>query len=392
VGAEPLRVLLVVDSLDGGGAERHVVGLAVELGRRGHQVTVACSVVAGARGPAHADLVAALARAGVPVVALTRRLAKRRVSPAFARGLRRLVRAGGYDVVHAHIWASTVAAAVATAGTGVPLLLTEHTEAPWRSPAHQVASRWVYARAQAILAVSSAIAALLRDGYAVPADRIHTVLPAVVTLAGPPVRPAPVDPVGAAGRRPGPVVGLVCRLAPEKGGDVLLRAAALLRPALPGLRVSVVGDGPVRPTLEALARRLGLADAVAFCGFQPDAARLIAGMDVLAVPSRSDGSPLVVLEALTAGVPVVASAVGGIPDQVRDGREALLVPPGDAVALAAALRAVLTDPARARALGAAGRRRAAGLTHGRMVDEVEDAYRRARAATARHNLGRTGVV
>jgi len=390
VGAEQLRVLLVVDSLDGGGAERHVVGLAVELARRGHQVTVACSVVAGGRGPAHADLVAALTRAGVPVVALTRRLAKRRVSPAFARGLRRLVRAGGYDVVHAHIWASTVAAAVATAGTGVPLLLTEHTEAPWRSPAQRLASRWVYARARAILAVSSAIATLLRHGYGVPADRVRTVLPAVVTLAGTPARPTPADPVGAAGR--GPVVGLVCRLAPEKGGDVLLRAAALLRPALPDLRVTVVGDGPVRPTLEALARRLGLAGAVAFHGFRPDAARLMAGLDVLAVPSRSDGSPLVVLEALTAGVPVVASAVGGIPDQVCDGREALLVPPGDAVALAAALRAVLTDPARARALGAAGRRRAAGLSHGRMVDEVEDAYRRARAATARHSLGRTGVV
>jgi glycosyltransferase involved in cell wall biosynthesis len=381
-------MLLVVDSLDGGGAERHVVGLAVELARRGHQVTVACSVVAGAPGSAHADLVASLACAGVPVVALTGRLAKRRFSPAFARGLRRLVRAGGWDVVHAHIWASTVAAAVATAGTGVPLLLTEHTEAPWRSPAHRLASRWVYARASAILAVSSAIAALLRGGYAVPAGRITTVLPAVVTLAGP--QPARAAPPRAGG--PGPVVGLVCRLAPEKGGDVLLRAAALLRPGLPDLRVTVVGDGPVRPRLEALARRLGLGDAVAFCGFRPDAARLIAGLDVLAVPSRSDGSPLVVLEALAAGVPVVASAVGGIPDQVRDGREALLVPPGDAVALAAALRAVLTDPARARALRAAGRRRAADLTHDRMVDEVEDAYRRVLAATARHSLGRTGVV
>jgi len=373
---QPLRVLQVVDSLDGGGAERHVVGLACELARRGHAVEVACSAVSRDGGRTHDQLVRALDEAGVPVRPLVGRLVKRRVSPTFAARLAPLVRASRHDLVHAHIWASTVAAALATAGTGVPLLLTEHTEAPWRSSAARLVSRWVYGRAAGIVAVSSAIARLLSEGYGVPEGRVTTLLPAAVRLGGPPDPPRPA--AGTAGSAGGPVAGLVGRLQPEKGGDVLLRAAA----GVPGLRVAVVGDGPTRCALEALAERLGMADRVAFLGFRPDAARLLAGFDVVAVPSHSDGSPLVVLEALSAGVPVVASAVGGIPDQVRDGVEGLLVPPGDPEALAAALRALLEDPARARALGEAGRRRAAGLSHDRMVDAVEDVYRRV-AATRR---------
>jgi glycosyltransferase involved in cell wall biosynthesis len=167
----------------------------------------------------------------------------------------------------------------------------------------------------------------------------------------------------------------VGRLQPEKGVDVFLRAAALVSARVPSARFVVVGDGPLRGELEALAGRLGLEGRVEFLGYRPDARELLGGLDVLAVSSRSDGAPLVVLEALTAGVPVVGSAVGGIPDQIRHGREGLLVPPGDPHALADALAALVAEPARARAMGAAGRRRARDFSHSRMVDEIEATYR-----------------
>lgn len=164
--------------------------------------------------------------------------------------------------------------------------------------------------------------------------------------------------------------------------DVLLRALA--GPALAGSDATcvVVGDGPQRRALERLAADLGLDDRVVFAGWREDARDLLAALDVLAVPSREDGSPLVVLEALGSSVPVVASRVGGIPDQVTDGREGLLVPPGNADAFGAALARVLHDPNLRAALAAAGPARAEQCSHRRMVDAVDAHYRRLTAAVA----------
>jgi glycosyltransferase involved in cell wall biosynthesis len=188
------------------------------------------------------------------------------------------------------------------------------------------------------------------------------------TAAAPPAAvSAPPDP----GR---PVVGLVGRLVPEKGVDVFLRAAALVSAVVPQARFLVVGDGPLRPDLEHRAAVLGLAGAVTFTGYRSDAPRLLAGLDVLAVPSRSDGSPLVVCEAMAAGVPVVASRVGGLPDLVEDGGSGLLVRPGEAEDLARALVSLLLDPEAARRLGARGRRLAAGRSHERLVDRMTQLY------------------
>jgi glycosyltransferase involved in cell wall biosynthesis len=117
--------LLVTDSLDVGGAERYVVDLAVALRGKGYEVAVACSVAGALSDP--------LDRSKIPVRPLLRRLVKRRTSMAFAWKLRRLLKAERFDLVHAHVYASAAAAAIATSGTGVPLVITEHTEGPWRT-------------------------------------------------------------------------------------------------------------------------------------------------------------------------------------------------------------------------------------------------------------------
>jgi glycosyltransferase involved in cell wall biosynthesis len=350
-------VLLVIDSLDGGGAERYVVDLAIALRGRDWPVEVACSI-GGVRA-------GALAEAGVPVSVLIGGLAKRRVSGRYGRALRRLIQDRCPAVVHAHLYASAAAAVLATRGLSVPVVLTEHTEAPWRGRAARTVSRLVYRRVEHVVAVSSAIRNTLVDAYGVPAGRVDMLLPATATPAAA-ARRATWTPAG--------VVGVVGRLVPEKGIDVFLRAASLVTSVIPSARFVVIGDGPLRAALEDSADSLGLAGAVTFTGFRPDAPQLIAGLDVLVVPSRSDGSPLVVCEAMAAGIPVVASRVGGLPDLVAHGDSGLLVRPEDPEDLARTLVSLLMDPAAALALGLRARRLAEGRSHARLVDRMTEVY------------------
>jgi glycosyltransferase involved in cell wall biosynthesis len=362
--ARPVRLLLVVDSLEVGGAERHVVDLAVALGREGYEVTVACSIGGGLSEP--------LEEANVPVRPLLDKLVKRRVSVAFARELRRLIREERFDLVHAHIYASAAAAAIAVLGTGVPLVVTEHTEALWQGRRDRWASRRVYRRAEHIIAVSSAIRRRLIERDAVPPERITAIHNAVIPASGAPPGALPDD------LRAGPLVGVVARLQPEKGVADFLKAATRVSASLPESRFLVAGDGPLREELLALAERLGVGERVRFLGYRADARALIGLLEVLVVPSLTEGAPLIVLEAMAAGIPVVASAVGGIPDQIRHDREGLLVPAGDPAALGETLLELLQDPGRARSLGEAGRRRAdSEFSHATMVRRIEGVYRAA---------------
>lgn len=152
----------------------------------------------------------------------------------------------------------------------------------------------------------------------------------------------------------------VGRLSLEKGHRDLLAAVALLRqrPALPPFRAVLVGDGPERPNLERQAADSGIADVVTFAGHQPGVAPYYALAYALALPSHSEGSPNVVLEAMAAGVPVAATAVGGVPEMLRDSA-GLVVAPGDPAAMAAALERLLGDPELGRSCVAAAAARVA---------------------------------
>jgi glycosyltransferase involved in cell wall biosynthesis len=152
-----------------------------------------------------------------------------------------------------------------------------------------------------------------------------------------------------------PLVGTVGRLAEVKQQGVLIRAFAQTLPAFPTARLVLVGDGPLSAELKGLAASLGLGGAVLFAGYRPDPERFLAAMDVFVLPSRAEAMPLVIPEAWAAGLPVVASRVGGIPELVENGKTGLLVEPGDVDGLAARLRYLLADPSAARALAQAGR-------------------------------------
>ena len=267
--------------------------------------------------------------------------------------------------MHAHLFASAAAAVQAVRDLPVPLVVTEHIEAPWRDRRDRAVSGVVYRQADHVVAVSTAIRDLLVADHGVAPERVEVLLP---TTAAPVPSGGPLPVTG------GPVVGVVGRLVPEQGVDVFLRAAALVSAVVPQAEFVVVGDGPLRPDLEHRVATLGLAGRVTFTGYRSEVSGVLPGLDVLAVPSRSDGSPLVVCEAMAAGVPVVASRVGGLPDLVEDGGSGLLVRPGEAEDLARALVALLLDPEAARRLGARGRVLATSRSHERLVDRMTQLY------------------
>ena len=147
------------------------------------------------------------------------------------------------------------------------------------------------------------------------------------------------------------VVGIVAKLSAVKGHEHFLRAAARVRERRSDVIFLVVGDGPLRPQLESLTEELGLADAVRFVGVRKDIPEVLGLMDVFVLSSLSEGAPNVILEAMAAGLPVVASNVGGVPDIVRDGETGRLVEPGDHEALADAVLDILNDETRAGLMG-----------------------------------------
>jgi glycosyltransferase involved in cell wall biosynthesis len=153
---------------------------------------------------------------------------------------------------------------------------------------------------------------------------------------------------------PGTVIGTVGRLTTEKGIEDLVRALA----QVPNAFLVVVGDGPQRDALSGLARDLGVADRLQITGWSAQAASWIRRFDVFALPSHLEGFPLVVVEAMLAGKPVVATDVGSVSEAVVEGETGLLVPPGSPTALADALNRLIADPAEAARLGAHARERA----------------------------------
>jgi glycosyltransferase involved in cell wall biosynthesis len=173
-----------------------------------------------------------------------------------------------------------------------------------------------------------------------------------------------------------PVIGIVGRLAPIKDVPTFLAAAAAVRRAVPEARFAVVGDGEERSALEEEARQRGLDGAVHFHGWHRDMAAVYGDLDVVVNCSRNEGTPVALIEALAAGRPVIATAVGGTPDLLARGQHGTLVPPGDPEALARAIVEALRDPAAAAARAARGR--AYVLRHHsaeRLVDDVDQLYR-----------------
>jgi glycosyltransferase involved in cell wall biosynthesis len=371
----PLSVVHVCAPAEVGGLERVVQGLSVGLARRGHTVSLIAVVSPGAD---LAPFFAPLGPAGVRTIAVE--LPGR----AYLRELNavgRLILSLAPDVMHSHGYRPDLLHGWSTRRKGIATVSTLHGSSRMGGKSHLF--EWIQERAlrrfDAVVAVSHPLVdSLERRG--VPHDRIHHVPNGWFA----PSRPLPRDEARARlGLSPGDrVIGWTGRLIPIKGADVFLRALGLLD--TPGWVGCVMGDGPERPALEALAEELGIGDRVRFQGAVQEAARSFAAFDAFVLSSRSEGTPMVLLEAMGAGVPVVATEVGGVPWVVEREREGWLVPSEAPDELARALRAALTDPAEAQAR--AGRARARverDFAPDVWIRRHEETYRAAIAVRAR---------
>lgn len=303
----------------------------------------------------------------------------------------RIVRREGYQLLHAHTPRSALIAGLASLLTGVPLVYHVHSPSSrdsthrWRNRVNALVERILLLAASALIAVSHSLGEHVRHlGFS---DRKVSVVP-----NGVPCRRLRTDrPAG--GREW--ILGTVALFRPRKGIEVLLEALALLRSRGMPVRLRAVGGFETpeyQRQIKDLTERLGLAGAVEWTGFTRDVDSELAQMDLFVLPSLfGEGLPMVILEAMAAGVPVVATRVEGVPEAIRDGRDGLIAEPGDPDSLAGAIARVVCGEANWAGLRASAlRRHADGFSDRSMAAGVAAVYRRVlsgkkdRARTARN--------
>jgi glycosyltransferase involved in cell wall biosynthesis len=363
------RVLHVITSILRGGAENHLVSL-VE-GQRSHGWNVTVAYLWGADYWRER-----LSGLGVSVHGLGLRFYGD-PRPVFA--LRRVAAEVQPTLVHAHLPPAEAHVRLAGLGGGrPPLVITKHNDEPfWKLPAAPLLTRWAARHARRIVAISEAVRRYMIDAAGIDPARL------VVIRYG-------IDPEAAGELDPGErerlrttwganhdtdVIGTIARLAPQKGLDTLLDGFARFVATAPRRAILViVGRGELEAKLRTRARELGLDGRVIWGGYQDEAVRWLQAFDVFALTSRYEGFGLVLLEAMAASLPIVATRVSAIPEVVVEDETAILVPPDDPVALERAFTRVSDRVVRER-LGRAGRarvERSFGVTQ--MVERTMKVY------------------
>ena len=338
------RLLVAITLAEVGGAQTCVAQLLPALTERFDIV-----VAAHGEGPLRASAI----EAGARWVSL--RNVRRAVGPRDVLGLVeliRLIRSERPAIVHAHSSKAGILARIAAAVCGTPCrVFTAHgwafkADAGWKSKLFLWADRLVAPLTSTVICVSETERRVGTAARTCRADRAVVIPNAVDARL---YAPAP------RADRSRPLLVSVGRLKSPKDFHTLLNALGRLQGV--DYDALIVGDGPERPELAALVDQLGLGERVRLCGERDDIPELLGRADCFVLASRSEGLPMSILEAMAAGLPVVASDVGGVAELVVDGATGLLVAPHDATSLAEALRRVLVDVDLRTRLGAAGRRR-----------------------------------
>lgn len=335
-----LRILHLDSAASWRGGQNQVLLTAKGMAARGHEVTVGCRAGGPLETRARAE---GLEVRPVPfrgdlwppaILSLARTL--------------RIVRPRALLLHDPHAVSAGILAARLAGGSS--LVAVRRVDFPLRG----VVSRWKYQACDRVIVVSRAIRDVVEAGGLAP-DRIRLVYEGVPDRSA---RPGGRETLQALGVPPGaPVVGNVAALTGHKDHVTLIEAMARLRSQVPEAHLVIAGEGELRPALEALVRERRLEDRVIFAGFRRDLDQLLPAFSVFCLSSHLEGLGTSVLDAMAFGLPVVATAAGGIPEAVQDGVTGRVVPPREPAALAGALAEVLGDDSLRRALASAGRQR-----------------------------------
>ena len=313
-----------------------------------------------------------LGEQGIPV----HHLGRGRFDPRILTDLVVAARAHHARILHVHGYAAADFGRLAARAVGARLVLHEHFADP-RMPAYQAwADRLLAPFTDRAIAVSGSTRDFLVRERFVPQSRVRLIW-----------NGAPLDEFAPVGKEralrvrrelaipdDAPVVGAIGRLNTQKGHAYLLEAAPRVLEAEPRAFFLIAGDGDLREPLRQQARALGLGERVRFVGHRTDVPDLLGAIDVLAIPSLYEGTPLALFEAMAAGKAIVSSAVDGCAEVLEHGRTALLVPPRDATALACALSALLVHEDQRRALSEAARAASRGYDIAACVAQMQDLY------------------
>jgi glycosyltransferase involved in cell wall biosynthesis len=345
-----ISVLQFSNSDARGGAEEHILTLLRGLDREVFHLHLVCS-------PALVKLFGTDIPRDVEVTPL---LLETPTQLRAALRLSAVLRGHRIDVLHSHLFRSTVLSAPIGRMSGVPLIVeTTHVRESWRRglKSYYFIDRLVARFVDRFVAVSKANAEFLIRQKGIPEAKVEVIQNGVDIRCFDASRPVPLALKRNLGFDDNDLVLVVgARLEPQKGHSTLLGAMRLIIDRYPHARLVCVGDGSCRRALEEQTAALGLAHVVRFVGYQANMADWLALADVAVLSSFYEGLPLIAIEALAAGRPMVATSVDGTPDVVVNERTGLTVPPGDANALAGAIIRLLDDPALRLQFGRAGRR------------------------------------
>jgi len=359
------RICIVASTLHIGGAEQVVSNLARCLDRDRFEVTACYLKQNGIVGQQMLD-------AGVDLVPVPGLKGTRDYFTSLK--LLRLIRQRRIQLIHTHDVHGLLDGVVCR--TLMPSLRHVHTfhwgNYPQREPKYARMERLLWRIPDSLVAVGHVQAAAIGAFYGIPKHRLQVLWNGIV----PPVAAVPAEIGAAVANARGPVIGSISTLIPQKGLEILLQSARLLRDRGLEFLLLVAGEGKLRAALETQCREAGLAEHVRFLGWVPDASqRALPACDIFVQSSLWEAMSVVVLEAMAAAKPIVATSVGENVHVLENGRSGLVVPPRDAGALADALESLLKDPELRRRMGeTAAARYRAHFTVNRMVRDHDDLY------------------
>lgn len=365
-----MRVLHLITELDVGGAEKLLAMTLPRFDRARFDVTAAFL-----HGPA--PLCEELEGAGVRVHKVDTR---NKLDFAAFRRFVHYLRTERVEVLHTHLIQADILGYFAARRARVPVVIsTKHNTNYFQSHARWLAAldAHVNRRLNRVVAVSTAVRAFYLEQQALPSDHVEVVPNGIDTRSF-----ASAAPIGKALLGLGlntRIVTCVASLKEKKGHAPLLRAWPEVLKRCPEARLVLVGDGPLRDELGRLAESLGTSLQVVFLGVRSDVASILKASDAFVLPSLWEGFGLAVVEAMSAGLPVVATSVDGVREIIRNGQDGILVPPNDPPRLAEAIVELLTNRSRAALLAQSARERAEEYSVQQMVDRLQEMYERLRA-------------